>query len=88
MVWSGNPPAIFVQVIIRCVTAKAGAWGASAPHVFIFWKIRHLYIRLIINFYIFLDYFPIYPLKVKIESYIIHWSMHFSQRTIETIERK
>jgi hypothetical protein len=35
MVWSGNPPAIFVQVIIRCDTAKAGAWGAIAPHVFI-----------------------------------------------------
>ena len=35
IVWSGNPPAIFVQVIIRCDTAKAGAWGAIAPHVFI-----------------------------------------------------
>ena len=26
MVGSGNPPADFVQVIIGCVTAKAGLW--------------------------------------------------------------
>ena len=32
--------------------------------------------------------FMFFPLKVKNKSYIIPWSMHFSQRTIETIERK
>ena len=26
MAGSGNPPAVFVQVIIGCVTAKAGLW--------------------------------------------------------------
>ena len=26
MVGSGNPPAVIVQVIIGCVTAKAGLW--------------------------------------------------------------
>ena len=36
MAWSGIPPAFLVQVIIRCVTAKAGTWGAFAPHVFCF----------------------------------------------------
>ena len=26
MVGSGNPPAVYVQVIIGCVTARAGLW--------------------------------------------------------------
>jgi len=31
-----QPTCLFVQVIIRCVTAKAGARGVSAPRVFIY----------------------------------------------------
>ena len=60
MVRSGNPPAVIVQVIIGCATAKAGLW--------------HRELRLPVFFYgyfvqnreitgIFSDNFTKYPLK-------------------------
>lgn len=67
MVVSGIPPAVYVQVIIRCITAKAGAWGTSVPHVFL------------LNFESILFFSrnsPVYPLKAPLKWFIIPGSMH------------
>ena len=54
MVGSGNPPAVIVQVIIGCATAKAGLWHRELrlPVFFCFQK----------NLYIFCD-FHVFPLE-------------------------
>ena len=68
MAGTGNPPAVFVQVIIGCVTAQAGLW--------------HRELRLPVFFCIFpdiagifSDIFRFYPLKPPYDWYIIAGSM-------------
>ena len=54
MAGTGNPPAVFVQVIIGCVTAKAGLW--------------HRELRLPVFFCIFLNIFlefTLLPLETR-----------------------
>ena len=68
MAGTGNPPAVFVQVIIGCVTAKAGLWhrGLLSPVFFcIFPDIAG----------IFSDIFRFYPLKPGASWFIIAGSM-------------
>jgi hypothetical protein len=54
-----HPTCLFVQVIIGCVTAKAGAWGALLPMLF---YIPHI-IRIFFYFYISPAYFLLETIK-------------------------
>ena len=64
MAGSGNPPAVIVQVIIGCVTAKAGLW--------------HRELRLPVFFYNFFLYFPVLPLETEKE--LVYNSRVYVQR--------
>ena len=51
MAGSGNPPAVFVQVIIGCVTAKAGLWHRELRlPVFFDWHLQKLFTEISDNF--------------------------------------
>ena len=64
MVGSGNPPAVIVQVIIGCVTAKAGLWHREL-RLPVFFRICW------INICIFYDIFTKYPLQRRNKWFII-----------------
>ena len=64
MAGSGNPPAVIVQVIIGCVTAKAGLWHREL-------RLPVFFVHSMENVYIFSDIFPIYPLKAGSKWFII-----------------
>ena len=69
MAGSGNPPAVFVQVIIGCVTAKAGLWHRELRlPVFLFGTLLKPFAQNNNNFII-------YPLNPGDKWYIISGSI-------------
>ncbi len=58
MAGSGNPPAVIVQVIIGCVTAKAGLWHREL-------RLPVFFIHSMEILCTFSYIFPIYPLKAR-----------------------
>jgi len=75
MAGSGNPPAVIVQVIIGCITAKAGLWhrGLASP-VFFIPRIRIIR-KTWAKFTIIFDFFAKCLLKPLYKWYIIPKSM-------------
>ena len=68
MAGSGNPPAVIVQVIIGCATAKAGLWHGEL-------RLPVFFVQFGENNRIISDIFTNYPLKRRDKWVIIPGSM-------------
>ena len=68
MAGSGNPPAVIVQVIIGCVTAKAGLWHRELRLPVFFCHLQKLFTEINHNF-------TDYPLNPVNRWYIIGGSI-------------
>ena len=64
MMVSGIPPAVYVQVIIRCITAKAGRHGEFRLPMFLFLT---FFLRIILLIFCFFQDYGFLPLETRMK---------------------